>query len=257
MHDVPEEEKDELIADDERGDPVTKVVHEPGLYIVATPIGNLEDITLRAIRVLKEVDCIFCEDTRYTRKLLSYYHISNRTESYHARSGLGRIDHIIELLDSGKSLAYVTDSGTPGVSDPSSLLVAEVRARLPEVKIAAIGRACSTATVSIAGLPIHEFIFVGFLPHKKGRETLIKEIAGSERAFIFYESTHRIDKALKALAEHMIEIAGAERQILIARELTKTFEEAILLTPSEHLARVKKDTHKSKGEFVLIVPGVK
>lgn len=230
----------------------------PGLYIVATPIGNLEDITLRAIRTLKQVDCIFCEDTRYTRKLLSHYGIKNRTESFHARSGLGRINHIVELLESGKTLAYVTDSGTPGVSDPSSLLVAEVRGRLPEVKIVAVpGPSALTAAVSIAGLPIHEFVFVGFLPHKKGRETLIKEIVQSERAFIFYESTHRIEKALHALKDHMLSDVGGERLILIGRELTKTFEEAVLLTPSEHLSRVENDTDKTRGEFVLIVPGVK
>jgi len=230
----------------------------PGLYIVATPIGNLEDITLRALRTLKQVDCIFCEDTRYTRKLLSHYAIQNKTESYHARSGLGRIDHIVELLEAGKTIAYVTDSGTPGVSDPSSLLVAGVRARLPDLPIVAVpGPSALTAAVSIAGLPIHEFVFVGFLPHKKGRETLIREIAKAERGFIFYESTHRIEKALQSLREQMLKEVGEERQILIARELTKTFEEAILLTPSEHVSRMQNDTYKSKGEFVLIVPSVK
>lgn len=228
------------------------------LYITATPIGNLEDITLRALRILKEVDVIFCEDTRYTKKLLMHYEIHNHTESYHAQSGLGRIDHIINLLGSGQQIAYVTDSGTPGISDPSSMLVRKVREELPDVNIFAIpGPSALTAAVSIAGVPIDEFIFIGFLPNKKGRETLMKEIVVSERAFIFYESTHRIEKALEGLSKHMTALCGAERPILVAREITKTFEESVLLTPSEHLARIAADANKSKGEFVLVVPGFK
>lgn len=228
------------------------------LYIVATPIGNLEDITLRALRILKEVDIIFCEDTRYTRKLLSHYEIKTSTESYHAQSTKGRMDHVIDYLREGKNIAYVTDSGTPGISDPSSVLVSEVRKQLPDSEIIAIpGPSALTAAASIAGLPVDEFVFVGFLPHKKGRETLIKEMTSSKRAFICYESTHRIDKALIAFSKHMVEITGEERPILIARELTKTFEEGILLTPSEHLARITQDPNKAKGEFVLIVPGIK
>lgn len=228
------------------------------LYIVATPIGNLEDITLRALRILKEVDVIFCEDTRYTRKLLSHYDIHNSTESYHAQSGKGRIDHIIQYLSDGKNIAYVTDSGTPGISDPSSMLVSGVREALPDTQIVAVpGPSALTAAASIAGLPVDEFVFVGFLPHKKGRETLIKEMVASKRTFICYESTHRIDKALATLSAKMIEITGAERPILIAREITKTFEEAILLTPSQHLDRITTDPNKSKGEFVLVIPGIK
>ncbi len=226
------------------------------LYITATPIGNLEDITLRALRILKEVDIIFCEDTRYTKKLLSHYEIHNHTESYHAQSGMGRIDHIINLLESGQQIAYVTDSGTPGISDPSSMLVRKVREVLPEVKICTIpGPSALTAAVSVAGFAIDEFIFIGFLPNKKGRETLLKEIVVSERPFIFYESTHRIEKALEGLAKHMPVLCGEERPILIARELTKTFEESILLTPSEHVARIRADANKSRGEFVVLVPG--
>lgn len=227
-------------------------------YIVATPIGNMEDITLRALRILKEVDIIFCEDTRYTRKLLSHYDIHSKTESYHARSGEGRIDHILDLLREGKNIAYVTDSGTPGISDPSAMLVSRIRESLPGVKINAIpGPSALVAAVSIAGVPIDEFTFVGFLPHKKGRETLIKEMVQAERTYVCYESTHRIDKALLAFSKHMIELCGEERPILIARELTKTFEEAILLTPSEHLNRISLDPNKAKGEFVVIVPGLK
>ncbi len=234
------------------------------LYIVATPIGNIEDITYRAIKVLKNVDVIFCEDTRQSAKLFTYYQISKRTESYHAQSGGGRIEHMLNILRGGQSIAYVTDSGTPGISDPSSLLVSAVRERAPEVAIVAIpGPSALAAAVSISGLPTDEFIFSGFLPHKKGRETLLKEIANSDRSCIFYESPHRIEKALTKLAEYMTagegivqgkEKVGKERSILIARELTKMFEEAILLTPSEHLARMKADTNKMRGEFVVIVP---
>lgn len=228
------------------------------LYIVATPIGNLEDMTYRAIRTLKEVDYIFCEDTRHTKKLLQHYDIQGRTESFHAQSGGGRISHMINILEGGQSIAYVTDCGTPGISDPSSLLVHEVRTRLPEVKIIPIpGPSALTAIVSVAGIPIDEFIFIGFLPHKKGRETLIKEMVMSNRAMICYESTHRIKKALKAIHEQMVELCGGERAIVIGRELTKTFEEIVEGTPSELLDRMEVDAHKEKGEFVLIIPGLK
>lgn len=228
------------------------------LYIIATPIGNMEDITFRAVRILKSVDVIFCEDTRQTSKIMSVYQISKKTESYHAQSGSGRIEHILNLLSSGQKIAYVTDSGTPGVSDPSSLLVSAVRERSPDTKIVAIpGPSALVAAVSIAGVPVDEFVFVGFLPHKKGRETLLKEIAISKRACIFYESTHRIEKAMTKLAEYMKEEAGHERPILIARELTKMFEESVLLKPSEHVLRMQCDPNKTKGEFVIIVPGLR
>ncbi len=228
------------------------------LYIVATPIGNLEDMTYRAIRILKEVDFIFCEDTRHTKKLLQQYEIHGRTESFHAQSGSGRISHIINILEGGQSIAYVTDCGTPGISDPSSLLVHEVRTRLPEVKIVPIpGPSALTAMVSVAGVPIDEFTFIGFLPHKKGRETLIKEMVASHRAMICYESTHRIKKALKTIQEHMVGLCGGERTIVIGRELTKTFEEVIEGAPSALLDRMDIDPHKEKGEFVLIIPGLK
>jgi 16S rRNA (cytidine1402-2'-O)-methyltransferase len=232
----------------------------------------MEDITHRALRIFGEVDIVFCEDTRNTRKILSHYGISATTESYHAQSADSKIARIIDLLKEGKNIAYATDSGTPGISDPSSLLVARVREALAAYTgsgtdsnagtnadnvskhIAAIpGPSALTAAVSIAGVPIDEFIFIGFLPHKKGRETLFKEIATSARAFIFYESTHRIEKALQSLHEHMF-ATDSLRPILIGRELTKMFEETVLLLPVEHLARMEKDPNKKKGEFVVIVP---
>lgn len=227
------------------------------LYIVATPIGNMEDITLRALRILKEVDIVFCEDTRNTRKLFNEYDIKTRTESYHAQSNDSKIDHIIDILKDGKNLAYVTDRGTPGISDPSSLLVSKVRDALGYKAIAVVpGASALTAAVSIAGIPIDEFIFIGFLPHKKGRETLFKEIAQSERPFIFYESPHRIEKAIASLHEHMT-AHNTMRPIIVAKELTKMFEESILATPAEHLARMQSDPVNAKGEFVILVSGIK
>lgn len=229
----------------------------PGtLYIVATPIGNMEDITHRALRIFRDADMVFCEDTRNTRKILSHYEINAKTESYHAQSADSKIDRIIELLNEGKNIAYATDSGTPGISDPSSMLVARVREALGSAHIAAVpGPSALTAAVSIAGMPIDEFVFIGFLPHKKGRETLFKEIAVSPRAFIFYESTHRIEKALQSLHDHM-EASGTMRPVTIARELTKMFEEVESLLPLDHIARINADQNKKRGEFVVLVPRI-
>jgi 16S rRNA (cytidine1402-2'-O)-methyltransferase len=216
----------------------------------------MEDITYRALRIFREVDIVFCEDTRNTRKILSHYDINAKTESYHAQSASAKIDRIIELLEEGKNIAYATDSGTPGISDPSSMLVSKVREALGSAHVAAIpGPSALTAAVSIAGMPIDEFVFIGFLPHKKGRETLFKEIALSERAFIFYESPHRIEKALRSLHDHMI-AAGTLRPVTIARELTKVFEEVESMLPEDHLARIEQDPNKKRGEFVVLVPKV-
>ena len=172
------------------------------LYIVATPIGNLEDITLRALRILKEVDLVLCEDTRETGKLLHHYEIKKPLKSFHAQSKLSRIDDIIEILREGKSLALVTDAGTPAISDPGSFLIQKIKEELPETKIIPIpGASALTAAFSASGITGGEFTFLGFLPHKKGRETLFKEITQGERAYIFYESPHRILKALKDIEE--------------------------------------------------------
>jgi len=147
------------------------------LYIVATPIGNLEDITLRALRILKEVDLVLCEDTRETGKLLHHYEIKKPLKSFHAQSKLSRIDDIIEILREGKSLALVTDAGTPAISDPGSFLIQKIKEELPETKIVPIpGASALTAAFSASGITGGEFTFLGFLPHKKGRETLFKEI---------------------------------------------------------------------------------
>lgn len=217
------------------------------LYIVATPIGNLEDITLRALHVLAEVDVIFCEDTRTTRVLLERYKIKTATESFHAKSPLSKIDHIIELLQSGKNLALVSDAGTPCISDPGMLLVAEVRKQSPDTSMAAIpGASALTAAISIAGKPLHEFVFLGFLPHKKGRKTLFEEIRTGARPYVFYESPHRMEKTLKSLA-------GSGRTVTILRELTKIYESYVSGTAEEVLKTFHDNPETLRGEFVVIV----
>lgn len=217
------------------------------LYIVATPIGNLEDMTLRAIRILKEVSVVFCEDTRTSAKLFSHYGITTPRESFHAQSPLAKIDHIIELLDDGKDVALISDAGTPGVSDPGSLLVSEVRKR-SDAQISPIpGASALTSALSIAGVGLSDFVFLGFLPHKKGRQTLFKEMTESERAYIFYESPHRIMKTLESLKE----MKG--KTITVLRELTKMFEERVSGTPDEVYTYFAEHTDKVRGEFVVIV----
>ena len=220
------------------------------LYIVATPIGNLEDITFRAIRILKEVDMILCEDTRVTAKLLAKYEIKKSLRRFDAHSSESGREAMVELLREGKNIALVTDAGTPGISDPASLLVEDVRRELGnEVKVIPVpGASALTSALSASGIPTSDFLFLGFLPHKKGRQTLMKEIGESERAVVFYESPHRI---LKALAE--LKIVALERKITIARELTKIYEEYISGT-SDEVAKVLTDIpEKQKGEFVVIV----
>lgn len=183
------------------------------LSIVGTPIGNLEDITLRALKSLAAADVILCEDTRMTKRLLDRHSIKIRTLSYHAHSQLSRTDDIIRLLKEGKNLALVSDAGTPGISDPGADLVSRIRSELRSeiavgtIKIEAVpGPSALTAALSIAGVPCADFTFLGFLPHKKGRETLFKEIAASERTFVFYESPHRIIKTLDSLVKHLSSI---------------------------------------------------
>jgi 16S rRNA (cytidine1402-2'-O)-methyltransferase len=220
------------------------------LYIVATPIGNLEDITLRAIRVLGEVDTILCEDTRTTRTLLNKYDIKTKCISYHAHSTEKKANNILELLKDGKNLALVTDAGTPCISDPGVLLVSQVKKEFgEEAKVVPIPGASALVTaLSACGVSVADFTFLGFLPHKKGRETLFKEIAKSDRPMVFYESSHRITKALESLAKEC-----PEKKVTIARELTKFYEEFLDGGAEDLLGILKKDLNKQKGEFVVIV----
>lgn len=220
------------------------------LYIVATPIGNLEDITLRALRVLKEVDIILCEDTRTTRVLLNKYDIHTKTMSYHAHSTDTKESVIIRMLIEGKNLALVSDAGTPCISDPGVLLVSNIRKNLGiDAKVVPIpGPSALISALSASGISSAEFVFLGFLPHKKGRETLFKEIAVSKRVIVFYESTHRILKTLVSLNQHCPDF-----NIMIAREITKQFEQFISGTPVELLEYYTTNTDKQRGEFVVIV----
>ena len=236
----------------------------PTLYIIATPIGNLEDITLRALRVLKEVDMILCEDTRMTQRLLKHYGVVNKQlATYNAQQSGIKIEKIIQWLEEGKNLALVSDAGTPTISDPGVLLVSQIREHFKVgplgsprsdlgVSIVPVpGPSAVIAALSASGLPSSDFLFLGFLPHKKGRETLFKEIALSKRTTVFYESPHRILKTLESLKKHLDE----KRRIVLARELTKIYEEMVTGTAQEILQYFEKNKDKVKGEFVVVVEG--
>lgn len=219
------------------------------LHIVATPIGNLKDVTLRALEVLGSVDLVLAEDTRVTRKLLDHYELKTPLESFHEHTDKRKIDRILELLQTGKNIALVTDAGTPGISDPGNFLVAQVRQKLPEVSVQPIpGPSSITAAVSVAGIPMDEFVFYGFLPHKKGRQTKLKSIAVSEMPVILLESTHRIEKLLEELNEYC-----PDKKITLTRELTKKFEEVLTGSPQDLLEKLKATPEKTKGEFVVII----
>ncbi|HYF10366.1 MAG TPA: 16S rRNA (cytidine(1402)-2'-O)-methyltransferase [Candidatus Paceibacterota bacterium] len=223
------------------------------LYVVATPIGNLEDISPRALRILKEVSTVLCEDTRLTRKLLSHYDIHTPTLSYHANSDEGKEERIIALLREGKDLALVSDAGTPAISDPGAKLVSAVRSALgAEVSIIAVpGPSALTAALSVSGLPSSDFLFLGFLPHKKGRQSLFEEIAGSSRTVVFYESPHRLLKTLEALAEKL----DSSRTLVVSREISKIYEEVVSDSPQGVRAYFEANPEKVRGEFVLMVSG--
>lgn len=219
------------------------------LYIVATPIGNLEDITLRALRVLKEVEVILCEDTRHTKKLLSHYDIHTKTQSFHAHSDEGKMAHIAELLEKGSDLALVSDAGTPLVSDPGFPLLVFLRKRFSDIKIVPIpGASALTSALSVIPVPSGRFTFLGFLPHKKGRHTAILEMKERADATVCYESSHRIVKLLTELSDEY-----PEAHVWIARELTKQFEEVLEGSPSELQELLERIPEKQKGEFVVVV----
>ncbi len=215
------------------------------------------DITYRAIDTLKNVDIILCEDTRVTKNLLDRYEINRPMMSYHSQSKLSKTDKIFELLEEGKNLALVSDAGTPGISDPGAVLVSQIKERFSQgqslrkddVKVIPIPGASAVITaLSACGLPTHEFTFFGFLPHKKGRETLFKEIAISKRTVVFYESPHRILKTLNSLVKYV-----PDRRVCIARELTKIYEEFKIGTPEELLKYFNENKEKVRGEFVVLI----
>lgn len=220
------------------------------LFIVATPIGNMADMTFRAVEILKSVDTILCEDTRTTKHLLDHYGITNKTMSYHSHSGTGRIDDITNLIRGGKSLALVSDAGTPCISDPGVVLVAALRKEFGnDLAVHAIpGASALISALSVSGLPAHEFTWLGFVPHKKGRETFFDHVTTIPHTVIFYESVHRFQKTLESLKEKM-----PGRTIAVARELTKMFEETVSGTATEIFDFFEAHPDKIRGEFVIMV----
>jgi 16S rRNA (cytidine1402-2'-O)-methyltransferase len=217
------------------------------LYLVSTPIGNLDDITLRALHILKGVDLVAAEDTRKTGFLLSHLGIEKPLLSYFSYNERKRIPELLERMRNGASIAVVTDAGTPGISDPAYLVVREAVAAGLRV-IASPGASAVLAALVISGLPTDRFVFEGFLPVKKGRKTRFEALAKEERTIVIYESPHRIEKTLGDLQTHM-----GDRQVAVVRELTKKFEEVERGTAAAVLERIRSKT--PRGEYVLVVAG--
>lgn len=219
------------------------------LIIVPTPVGNLKDITFRAIEVLKEVDLILAEDTRKTSILLKHYDIENRTESYHKFNEHKQVQTIIEKINSGMLIGLVTDAGTPGISDPGFLIVRECILNNIDVETLPGATAFIPALIN-SGLPSEKFCFEGFLPQKKGRTKRLKELSDEKRTMIFYESPYRLLKTLKQFEEYF----GKERLISVSRELTKMYEENIRGKSNELYEHFNNKT--IKGEIVIVVEGI-
>lgn len=218
------------------------------LILVPTPIGNLEDITLRGLRMLKEADAILTEDTRVSGKLLKHYEINKPLWSYHAHNEHKQLAHLISELHSGKILALITDAGTPAISDPGFLLVRECLKENISIDSLPGATAFVPALVK-SGLPSDAFCFLGFLPEKKGRQTALTKLQTEEKTMVFYESPHRLLKTLSQFCEYL----GQDRKCSVSRELTKMFEETINGNLREVLTHF--ETHPIKGEFVIVVQG--
>jgi len=220
----------------------------PGLYIVATPIGNLEDITLRAVRVMKEADLIACEDTRQTQKLLNHYGITTRTTSYHEHNEMTRAAELVIELEQGARIALVTDAGMPGISDPGFRLISlAIRHHVPVVPIP--GASAFLSALVASGLPTDSFRFSGFLPAKVGqRRQVLESIRESPRTQVFYEAPHRVEEAL----EDIVEILGGERHVVIAREVSKIHEE-FLRGHARDVLETLKARGDIKGEITLLI----
>lgn len=216
------------------------------LYLVATPIGNLEDITFRAVRILKEVDLIAAEDTRHSKKLLDHYEIKTPMTSFHSHTSGAKVSALVSELECGKNIALISDAGTPGISDPAWPLVqGALEADVPVVPIP--GPAAVVTALMGAGLPMDKFLYLGFIPAKKGRQTLFESILEEKRTVVFYESPHRIVKSLS----QMLDILGPDRKVVIARELTKIHEEFHRGTLKE--LHDQFNSKPPKGEMVLLV----
>jgi 16S rRNA (cytidine1402-2'-O)-methyltransferase len=230
----------------------SNITRDGTLSIVATPIGNMEDITVRALRTLREADVVFAEDTRVAAKLLARHEIRVPVHRLDAEIEARVAADIVERLGRGEHVAYITDAGTPGISDPGARLVAHIRKAspygMPDAKVEAIpGPSALTALISIAGIDMSRFTFMGFLPHKKGRQTAVKEIATSEYPVVLYESPHRIVKLLEKLNTH-----APDKKVIIGRELTKMHEEVIAGTPQELITSLTS-RNAVRGEFVAII----
>ncbi|MFY0605689.1 MAG: 16S rRNA (cytidine(1402)-2'-O)-methyltransferase [Cyclobacteriaceae bacterium] len=221
---------------------------ETSLYLVPTPIGNMGDITFRAVEVLKNVDKILAEDTRTSGILLKHYEIKTSTESFHSFNEHKRTEAIIERLKAGEKIALISDAGTPGISDPGFMLA---RAAAEEgLKVECLPGATAFVPALVkSGLPSDKFVFEGFLPHKKGRQTRLTILKDEPRTIVFYESPHRLMKTL----EQFQQVMGAERKVSVSRELTKKFEETVNGSLAEVIAYFQE--HTVKGEFVIILEG--
>jgi 16S rRNA (cytidine1402-2'-O)-methyltransferase len=233
---------------EEKVDPTGSSPLAPGLYLVATPIGNLEDITLRAVRVLKEADVIACEDTRQTQKLLNHYSIATKTTSYHEHNELTRAPELVLDLEQGARIALVTDAGMPGISDPGFRLIGlAIRHHVPVVPIP--GASAFLAALVASGMPTDSFRFSGFLPAKQGqRRALLESVRDSPRTQVFYEAPHRVKEAL----EDIVEVLGASRHVVVAREVTKLHEEFLRGRAADVLETLKT-RGDVKGEITLLI----
>jgi 16S rRNA (cytidine1402-2'-O)-methyltransferase len=220
------------------------------LAVVGTPIGNLDDLSARGLALLRCADCIVCEDTRVTKKLADRHGITAPLMSVHHHSSPAKVAEVIAMVRSGKTVALVTDAGTPGISDPGGILVAA--AYDAGVKVIAVpGPSAVTTALSLSGLPTDRFRFFGFIPHKKGRETMLAEIADSAETAVFFESPHRLLKTLERLKE----LLGSNRTVVVTRELTKLFEEVVRGSIGYVNDVFTDNPGKVRGEFVIVVGG--
>ena len=220
------------------------------IYLIPTPIGNLEDITLRAIRLLKEVDLILAEDTRVSIKLLKHFEIGTPLQSFHMHNEHKKVETVVEQLKNGKTVALISDAGTPGISDPGFLLVREALKEGVEVQCLPGPTALIPALVQ-SGIPCERFVFEGFLPPKKGRQTRLEQMALETRTQVFYESPHKLLKTL----EQLVNFFGANRSIAVVREISKLYESTFRGSAQEGLDFF--EAHPPKGEFVIVVEGIK
>lgn len=217
------------------------------LSVIATPIGNLEDVTVRTLSTLRQLDLLLAEDTRVTGRLLERYDIKVKMDSYREDQHFKKVSRVIELLRDGKHVGIVSDAGTPGIADPGSRLVRDVIAAAPETTVVPIpGPSAVAAALSVSGMPSDEFLFLGFPPHKKGRNAFFREALESARTTVLYESTHRIEKALALIAE-----LAPDRKLCVGREITKLHETFYRGTAAEVTEALAKTS--SKGEFVIVI----